>query len=100
MNKKEMIELMIQERLSLYFKKNGGPGKERVKRSEEYMALLEENAPEMAAEFQNYLDWIAAHGWDEQQGIYIWPARRNPINVGNYLYCFFGKGRGNQLKRL
>ena len=29
---KEMIELMIQERLSLYFKKNGGPGKERMKR--------------------------------------------------------------------
>lgn len=35
MNKKEMIELMIQERLSLYFKKNGGPGKERVKRKSE-----------------------------------------------------------------
>ena len=72
MDKKEMIELMVQERLSLYFKKNGKPGKERMKRSDEFLALLEEKAPELAEEFNAYLDWIASHGGDEQEGIYLY----------------------------
>jgi hypothetical protein len=94
MMNKEMIELMIQERLSLYFKKNGGPGKERMKRSEEYMALLEENAPEMAAEFQNYLDWIAAHGWDEQQGIYIFGLHEGIRLMWEIIYIVFLEKEG------
>ena len=59
MDKKEMIELMVQERLSLYFKKNGKPGKERMKRSDEFLALLEEKAPELAEEFM--LIWTGLH---------------------------------------
>lgn len=69
---REMIELMIQERLSLYFKKNNGPGMARLQRSNEFLALLEEKAPELAEEFNAYLDWIAAHGGDEQEGIYLY----------------------------
>lgn len=71
MTRAEMIELIIQERLSEYFKKNNGPGMERLHRSNEFLALLEENAPELAEEFNIYLDWIAAHGGDEQEGIYL-----------------------------
>ena len=72
MEKREMIELIIQERLSLYFQKNSAPGMARMKRSDAFLALLEEKAPELAEEFQNYLDWIAAHGGDEQEGIYLY----------------------------
>ena len=72
MEKREMIDLIIQERLSLYFQKNGAPGMARMKRSDAFLALLEEKAPELAEEFQNYLDWIAAHGGDEQEGIYLY----------------------------
>ena len=72
MDKNEMIELMVQERLSLYFKKNDKPGKERMKRSDEFLALLEEKAPELTEEFNAYLDWIASHGGDEQEGIYLY----------------------------
>lgn len=43
-----------------------------MKRSDAFLALLEEKAPELAEEFQNYLDWIAAHGGDEQEGIYLY----------------------------
>lgn len=71
MTKKEMIELMIQERLSIYFQKNQEPGMDRMKRSDEFMNLLKEKAPELVDEFQNYLDWIASHGGDEQEGIYV-----------------------------
>lgn len=58
----EMIELIIQERLSEYFKKNNGPGMARLQRSNEFLVLLEEKAPELAEEFNIYLDWIAAYG--------------------------------------
>lgn len=71
MEKNEMIELIIQERMALYFKENDGPGKERLQRSNEFLALLEDKAPELAEEFNAYLDWIAAHGGDEQEGIYL-----------------------------
>lgn len=71
MGRKELIELNIQERLSEYFKKNDGPGMARLKRSEEFLALLEEKAPNLVDEFQKYLDWIASHGGDEQEGIYL-----------------------------
>ncbi len=71
MDRNEMIELMVQERLAFYFKKNDGPGMERMKKSDEFLALLKERAPELTEEFKNYLDWIAAHGGDEQEGIYI-----------------------------
>lgn len=71
MDKNEMIELMVQERLSLYFKKNKGPGMARLQRSNEFLALLKEKAPELEEEFNAYLDWIASHGGDEQEGIYL-----------------------------
>ena len=47
MDKKEMVELMIQERLSLYFMKNNAPGMARMKRSDEFLDLLEKKAPEL-----------------------------------------------------
>ena len=71
MDKKEMIELMVQERLSFYFKKNDEPGMARMKRSNEFLTLLKEKTPELIDEFNAYLDWIAAHGGDEQEGIYL-----------------------------
>lgn len=71
MDKREMIELMIQERLASYFKENDGPGKERFNKSNEFLTLLNEKAPDLVEEFKNYLDWIAAHGGDEQEGIYL-----------------------------
>ena len=71
MDKQEMIELMVQERLSFYFKKNDGPGMARLHRSNEFLALPEEKAPGMTEDFKVYLDWIAAHGGDEQEGIYL-----------------------------
>ena len=40
MDKKEMVELMIQERLSLYFMKNNAPGMARMKRSDEFLDFL------------------------------------------------------------
>ena len=43
-----------------------------MKRSDEFLALLEEKAPELAEEFNAYLDWIASHGGDEQEGIYLY----------------------------
>lgn len=46
----------------------------RMKRSDEFLALLQEKAPELAEEFKNYLDWIAAHGGDEQEGLFVRPA--------------------------
>ena len=57
---KEIVELVIQERLSLYFKKNDEPGMARMKRSDEFLALLKEKNPDLAEEFNAYLDWIAA----------------------------------------
>ena len=48
MEKREMIDLIIQERLSLYFQKNSAPGMARMKRSDAFLALLEEKAPELA----------------------------------------------------
>lgn len=71
MGREELIELNIQERLSEYFKKNNEPGMARLRKSDEFLALLEEKAPDMVEEFQKYLDWIAAHGGDEQEGIYL-----------------------------
>ena len=71
MDKQEMIELMVQERLSFYFKKNDGPGMARLQKSNEFLTMLEKRAPELAEEFKVYLDWIAAHGGDEQEGIYL-----------------------------
>lgn len=71
MNKEEMVELMIQERLSFYFKKNNKPGLEQLQRSNEFLALLEKKSPELIEEFNAYLDWIASHGGDEQEGIYL-----------------------------
>lgn len=72
MDKDEMIELMVQERLALYFRKNDEPGMARLQRSNEFLALLEEKAPELTEEFKLYLDWIASHGGDEQEGIYLY----------------------------
>lgn len=71
MDNKEMVELMVQERLSFYFKKNFKPGMERLHKSNEFLALLKEKAPELTEEFKLYLDWIASHGGDEQEGIYL-----------------------------
>ena len=71
MDKKEMVELMVQERLSLYFMKNNAPGMARMKRSDDFLDLLEKKAPELVNEFNLYLDWIASHGGDEQEGIYL-----------------------------
>ena len=68
---KEIVELVIQERLSLYFKKNDEPGMARMKRSDEFLALLKEKNPDLAEELNAYLDWIAAHSGDEQEGIYL-----------------------------
>lgn len=71
MDNKEMVELIVQEKLSFYFRKNDGPGMERLHRSNDFLALLEEKAPELTEEFKLYLDWIASHGGDEQEGIYL-----------------------------
>lgn len=71
MTRAEIIELIIQERLALYFKRNHEPGMARLQRSDEFLELLEQKAPELAEEFKNYLDWTAAHGGDEQEGIYL-----------------------------
>lgn len=71
MTRAEIIELIVQERLSLYFKENLEHGREEVKRSDEFLTLLKEKAPELAEEFQKYLNWLAEHGGDEQEGIYL-----------------------------
>ena len=42
-----------------------------MKRSDEFLDLLEKKAPELVNEFNLYLDWIASHGDDEQEGIYL-----------------------------
>lgn len=41
----EMIELIIQERLSEYFKKNNGPGMARLQRSNEFLVLFRRESP-------------------------------------------------------
>lgn len=71
MDNKEMKELMVQERLSFYFKKNDKPGLARLQKSNEFLSLLEKESPELVDEFNTYLDWIASHGGDEQEGIYL-----------------------------
>ena len=72
MGRDELIEFIIQERLSDYFKENLGYGKEEVKRSDDFLALLIEKAPGLEKEFQKYLDWTAIHSGEEQKGIFIW----------------------------
>lgn len=44
---------------------------EWLHRSNEFLALLNQKAPEPTEEFNIYLDWIASHGGDEQEGIYL-----------------------------
>ena len=71
MEKNGLIELIIQERLSMYFRKNLEYGREEVKRSDDFLALLKENVPDLSEEFQTYLDWTAIHSGEEQKGIYL-----------------------------
>lgn len=71
MKRTELIELMIQERLGLYFKDNFNHGQEEVQKSDEFRLLLKEKAPELEEDFQQYLDWTAEHGGDEQEGLYL-----------------------------
>lgn len=71
MERKELSELVIQERLSIYFKRNFKYGQEEVKKADEFLLLIKEKAPELEEDFQNYLNWTAEHGGDEQEGLYL-----------------------------
>ena len=60
-----LIDLVIQERLSIYFKRNFKHGQEEVKKADEFLLLIKEKAPELEEDFQNYLNWTAEHGGNE-----------------------------------
>lgn len=70
MKREELSELVIHERLSVYFKQNVQHGQEQVKKSDEFLLLLKEKAPELEEDFQRYLDWMAEHEGNEQEGLY------------------------------
>ena len=71
MEAKELIELMIQERLGFYFKNNTENRQEELKKSDEFLLLLKEEAPHLEEAFLKYLDWTAERGGDEQEGLYL-----------------------------
>lgn len=68
MNRKELIELNIQERLADYLRKNGTLGTEK---SDEFLLLLKDKAPDLVKKFQDYLDWTAEQHGNEQEAFYL-----------------------------
>lgn len=84
MEEKELIELIIHERLSLYFKENPINSQEEMKKSDEFLLLIKKNAPELEKEFLSYLDWIAEHSGNEQENLYlfgVWDGVRLMKNI-------------------
>ena len=75
METRELIQFIIDERLSLYFKLHVENGRREAQRSEEFLKLLKEKAPELTEEFENYLDWIAEFRKEDQEGLYLFGVR-------------------------
>lgn len=71
MDTEKLIELLIQERLSFYFKTNEKNKNEEVKKFECWKQRLLKINPELAEEYQEYMDWLAEHSGNEQEGIYV-----------------------------
>lgn len=68
---RELIPFIIDERLSLYFKQHRENGRRETQRSEEFLKLLQEKAPELTEEFEKYLDWVAEFRKEDQTGLYL-----------------------------
>lgn len=98
MERNELIEFIIQERLSAYFKENMEHGREEVKQSDAFLALLKEKSPDLEKEFQKYLDWTAIYSGEGQRGIYngriqkkfsyrnYWPSKEKTMVVQGGAY--------------
>ena len=71
MDIKELTELIINERLSLYFKQNREHGIKENQRSENFQKLLEEKAPNLLDAFLNYLDSVATIPAADKENIYL-----------------------------
>lgn len=71
MDTKELIPFIIDERLSLYFRQHRENGRKEAQRSEEFLKRLQEKVPELSEEFENYLDWAAESGKEDQEGLYL-----------------------------
>ncbi len=46
-----------------------------MERHERWVNLLKEKSPELAGDFQEYMDWLAASSGSDQEGIYLFGVR-------------------------
>lgn len=71
MNINELTDLIINERLSLYFKQNREHGIKENQRSEEFQRLLKEKAPNLLDAFGKYLDSVTELDAADNENIYL-----------------------------
>lgn len=71
MDTKELYEMIVSERLTLYFSRNRENGIKEAQQSEKFQRLLKDNAPGLLDAFEKYLDTVAGLGMADKEDIYL-----------------------------
>ncbi len=71
MDRVEMKEFLIHERISEYFRLHKKNRDKEAKQYETWVGRLKEIEPALARDFQEYMDWLAEHSGNDQEGLYL-----------------------------
>lgn len=71
MEDREMVEFLIQERVGLYINRHGEQRTKEWQEFELWKQRLEEKFPEIAVEFQDYMNRMALNEGSDQEGLYM-----------------------------
>lgn len=71
MNIKELIGMIVGERLTVYFSQNRENGRKESQQCEKFQKLLEEKAPDLSGEFEKYLDCVTELDMTDKEKIYL-----------------------------
>lgn len=75
MDTKELIKMIISERVGYYFRQNRNSGIREAQLSGEFQKLLKDRNPDLLGEFERYLDSVAGLEAADRESIYLFGVR-------------------------